>query len=495
MTEETTPSKAPDANKFTPRIATPLRRSSLPNKDFPSTPSITRKAPEIVRTPALTHINEESDEGDEGKHPIAIETPTRSTRSSTLLQRSIIDSKKSLGTPAFEAEVRRQCVLKEIVEYDHNESDSDDSFSSGTDNESKGNVFGLNNSEAFIKSQKSTQIKTSDNTLIESKVLDSTELMTIIKNLDKKHVQETEFIDNRYVLYFDEWKFELDQKFNLLLFGFGSKLNIVKKFCDSHCTDRPLITFNGFHPSATIQTLLISIIDNVMNPKKSIPIQERLQYIRNYYSIDHPKEKLCILINNIDGVTIRMKKIQNILSALASIRNISIIATTDHINASLMWNLTNKSEFNWIYHDVTTFASYYTELTFESTHLFNKKNAKQVLDIRGALYILKSLPLNTKKILKELSNWQLTKLASLNRAHPQSTKKNQDPVIGITHKDLYGKCISKFITQNDTLFRTQMVELKDHKLVVSVGNGRGDALLFIPLDCDALISVIEGSGI
>lgn len=46
-------------------------------------------------------------------------------------------------------------------------------------------------------------------------------------------------------------------------------------------------------------------------------------------------DRLYLIIHNIDGIMLRSNKAQNILAGLATISNIRIIASVDHINAPL----------------------------------------------------------------------------------------------------------------------------------------------------------------
>jgi len=50
---------------------------------------------------------------------------------------------------------------------------------------------------------------------------------------------------------------------------------------------------------------------------------------------DNANDRLYLIIHNIDGVMLRSNKAQNVLANLASIPNVRIIASIDHINAPL----------------------------------------------------------------------------------------------------------------------------------------------------------------
>ena len=50
---------------------------------------------------------------------------------------------------------------------------------------------------------------------------------------------------------------------------------------------------------------------------------------------EHPDDRIYLLIHNIDGPMLRSSKVQDKLSYLASFPNLHLIASVDHINASL----------------------------------------------------------------------------------------------------------------------------------------------------------------
>lgn len=50
---------------------------------------------------------------------------------------------------------------------------------------------------------------------------------------------------------------------------------------------------------------------------------------------DNPNDRLYLIIHNIDGIILRSNKTQNVLASLATIPNIRVIASVDHINAPL----------------------------------------------------------------------------------------------------------------------------------------------------------------
>lgn len=55
----------------------------------------------------------------------------------------------------------------------------------------------------------------------------------------------------------------------------------------------------------------------------------------------HSNDRIYLLIHNIDGGMLRSNKAQDILSRLANIANIHVLASVDHINAPLSKRIFN----------------------------------------------------------------------------------------------------------------------------------------------------------
>jgi origin recognition complex subunit 2 len=50
-----------------------------------------------------------------------------------------------------------------------------------------------------------------------------------------------------------------------------------------------------------------------------------------------------------------------VLSELARCPAIRLLASSDHVNAGLLWDKRTADRFNWLYFDITTYASYEAE--------------------------------------------------------------------------------------------------------------------------------------
>ena len=50
------------------------------------------------------------------------------------------------------------------------------------------------------------------------------------------------------------------------------------------------------------------------------------------------------------------------LSRLASCSRVHLVASFDHVNTPLLWDKRLAARFNWLWHDVTTYAPYTAEV-------------------------------------------------------------------------------------------------------------------------------------
>lgn len=53
---------------------------------------------------------------------------------------------------------------------------------------------------------------------------------------------------------------------------------------------------------------------------------------------------------------------QALLSELAAVPSVQLVASVDHVDAALLWDKEVAARFNWLWHDATTFAAYTDEV-------------------------------------------------------------------------------------------------------------------------------------
>lgn len=169
-----------------------------------------------------------------------------------------------------------------------------------------------------------------------------------------------------YAQHFASWMLQLSKGFNIMTYGVGSKQCVLRKFCETY-PDRPYIIVNGFFPTLTVKDILNAIRTDIVTISATARTDHEIVDGIAVAFQRSPKTHLFLVIHNIDGPMLRKTKDQHILSRLAKIPNIHLLASVDHINAPLMWDQTCLSNYNFLWYDCTTMLPYTNETAFENS--------------------------------------------------------------------------------------------------------------------------------
>lgn len=214
-----------------------------------------------------------------------------------------------------------------------------------------------------------------------------------------------------YRQYFDRWWLEIQKGYNIIVYGTGSKQKLLHEFCETRLSDKPLIVVNGFFPSLTTKDILNSIkvqlLDININSRNEHEIVDVIASALDTM----PNAHVFLVINNIDGVMLRKTKDQHIISRLAKVQRVHLIASIDHINAPLMWDQTCMDNFNFVWYDCTTMMPYKNETAFENSVFFQSSGE---LDLAAMNNVFRSLTANARGIYMILVKHQLTNDKDLN---------------------------------------------------------------------------------
>ncbi|EGN94720.1 hypothetical protein SERLA73DRAFT_187780, partial [Serpula lacrymans var. lacrymans S7.3] len=187
---------------------------------------------------------------------------------------------------------------------------------------------------------------------------------------------------------------ELDEGFNLLFYGFGSKRRVLNDFAASYLSRKGhVVVVNGFAPGVGIKDVLTGIEDIISGLGNTSfgsggGLEGQTQRVYDYFSSieigrDNPKAKpLYVVIHNIDAPPLRSLKAHSTLSFLALNPHIHIVASVDRLNAPLLWTSSEiaarkheshsssssskggRRGFAWLFHDLTTLAPFDAELSW-----------------------------------------------------------------------------------------------------------------------------------
>ncbi|XP_012283961.1 origin recognition complex subunit 2 isoform X2 [Orussus abietinus] len=300
------------------------------------------------------------------------------------------------------------------------------------------------------------------------------ELLSSQNHITAQHKRSICSLSESYRALFSMWSFIMEEGYSLLLYGLGSKRNLINDFHTEVVSEFPTLIVNGFFPGLSIKDILDGIIvdlldkDSPTNPNDGFDLIEKMLQ-------ENPMDRLYLLIHNIDGFILRANKIQDVLSRLASIPNLHLMASIDHINAPLIWDNVKRSRYNFYWWDVTTFLPYEAETSYEGSLLVQQN---EVLALSSLRNVFLSLTSNARAIYIILVKYQLEN--GYNSNYP-----------GMAFKHLYQGAREAFLVSSDMALKAQLTEFLDHKLVRNKRNMDGTEYLIIPLDKAVLKQFLE----
>ncbi|XP_062125349.1 origin recognition complex subunit 2 [Drosophila sulfurigaster albostrigata] len=325
-------------------------------------------------------------------------------------------------------------------------------------------------SDGYFHSHASSKILTSDHTLdrLKNPRLAADRLFSLLAEMKASAEHETAInaIMEEYRSYFSKWVCILNEGFNILLYGLGSKRQLLLSFHREVLANQTVLVINGFFPSLTLKDVLDSITSEILDAGPSPGnAHEAVDMIEEEFALI-PETHLYLIVHNLDGAMLRNVKAQAILSRLARVPNIHLLASIDHINTPLLWDQNKLSNFNFSWWDCTTMLPYTDETAFENSLLVQNSGELALSSMRS---VFSSLTTNSRGIYMLIVKFQLK-------------NKGNATYQGMPFKDLYWSCREAFLVSSDLALRAQLTEFLDHKLVKSKRSVDGSEQLTIPID-------------
>ncbi|XP_048809160.1 origin recognition complex subunit 2 isoform X2 [Lagopus muta] len=331
--------------------------------------------------------------------------------------------------------------------------------------------------EEYFEAHSSSKVLTSDRTLqkLRRKRLNQQTLHDLLQKSPLAYAAEIKELNQQYESQFSKWMLQLHLGFNIVLYGLGSKHDLLEKFRTSMLQDSVHLVVNGYFPSITVKSVLNSITEEVLDHIGTFrsPL-DQLEFIMKRFKEDSSLE-LYVLIHNLDSQMLRGERSQQILAQLSSLPSIYLIASIDHINAPLMWDQAKQSLYNWLWYETTTFSPYVEETSYENSLLVQQSGS---LALSSLTHVLHSLTPNARGIFRLLAQYQLENKD--NASYP-----------GLSFQDFYQQCREAFLVNSDLTLRAQLTEFRDHKLIRTKRGADGVEYLLIPVDDSTLTDFLE----
>lgn len=309
-----------------------------------------------------------------------------------------------------------------------------------------------------------------------------------IEGIKEYSTDQVDAIENAHKSSFEEWRFLLSTNHSLLFFGAGSKRTLLNHFCEQELDKEGYaLAIDGFDSRVTVEAIMDLLVTLFLDgeepsPKPSIAMSDHQRIgISNPWKAHELVERaivvsralahkasislvpIFLVIHNLDGESFRNTLAQESLAALLvnsnvanGVSSIRLVASVDHVDASaLLWNVSTSANFAWIWKEVHTHRPYVEELAMLSDEV-RKKTAKlknQELDHADrALEVLKNLAPRHAEVVQILARLQLA----------------QSKTDGwIDYLVFRTECKSICAISKDSQLRSFLVELNDHRLIIS----------------------------
>jgi origin recognition complex subunit 2 len=367
--------------------------------------------------------------------------------------------------------------------------------------------------ERYFFQNRSGPPHVSNNTLTSLKLLTHDEYFEKIRKYSDHHEPEKKYLMKLHTRSFLQWQFELGEGFNICLYGWGSKRQLVNKFAEwlypKHNPPPKIVVVNGYTPKLNIRTVLITLSKAIFcegAPTRLVgQPNDVLDSLLSHLTTHPPSSPVIVMINSIDATSLRRPATQSLIARLAAHPSINVVATADTPSFPLMWNTTLRDQFNFVFHDCTTYAPYDAELgVVDDVHDLLGRKGRRIGGKEGVGFVLKSLPENARNLYRVL----LTEILAIfaDGMDDETTKQHEEegdellaPIkrpesdgdFGVDLRLLYQKASEEFICSSEMNFRTLLKEFHDHEMIVSRRDAGGTEVLGVPLGREDMEGVLE----
>lgn len=541
---------------------TPSRRKSIlrgtPTKvngeqGTEETPKSVRKV--LFSTPSKV-VGESGDEDHE-------ETPTaiRNDRSARRKSSRALQKRSTEDVSEDEDDMQEAALAQEILEEGGSEEESDDNIDSTAPSSTaitprkRGRPKGkrrertpspprdLPPHELYFFQNRTGANKTSSNTLPSHLLQNHEDFFTNINAYKDPHEADIKRLKQYHKRAFDQWGFELEEGFNICLYGYGSKRDVAMDFAEHfyYQAGKPpkIVVVNGYTPGLTARDALSTLASVILPKDAKLPAQPTalVDVILATLSNKPPSQPIRLIIHSLDHANLRKPATQTLLARLAAHQSISILVTCDTPNFPLLWDTTHLRRFRWLYHDATTFQPYTAEIdVVEEVNALLGRSGRRLGGKDGVGYVLKSLPENARNLFRILVAEQLAQAdadplytttgagehdldsdsilgasdeeeaaqqqntpSRRKRGRPAKPVKQPSKVAkpspaqseGVEYRTLYHKAVEEFVCSSELNFRTLLKEFHDHQMIESRKDGMGTERLVVPFRREELEGVLE----
>ncbi|KAF2750460.1 ORC2-domain-containing protein [Sporormia fimetaria CBS 119925] len=360
--------------------------------------------------------------------------------------------------------------------------------------------------------------KTSDNTLPPNSLLNHDEYFQAMQSIEDRHQGDMDFLLDLHSRALDQWMFELEEGFNICLYGYGSKRPITERFADHiyhYLKAQPpykgskkepqVVVINGYSPGTTLKEIFTTVASTVVPSHTKLPNQPSvlLNFLLDHLTANPPPHPIPVIINSIDSSYLRKAPAPSMLATLAAHPSINLFCTADTPNFPLLWDVGLKAQYKFLFHNATTFAPYTAEIdVVESVNELLGRSGRRIGGRDGVGFVLRTLPENARSLYRILVTEQLAQaymdegVDDEHDKHPATPKKGKKTVSseatqGVEYRVLYHKAREEIICTSEVAFRTLLKEFYDHQMIESSKDAMGTEWLCVPFRREELEGLAE----
>lgn len=384
--------------------------------------------------------------------------------------------------------------------------------------------------ELYFFQNRTGNLKTSNNTLSSLSLLSHEQYHQQINTYQDPHASSLTFLHSLHSRSFPQWNFELSQSFSICLYGYGSKRRLITSFAShlhylQHISTPKIIIINGYTPTISIRQILTTIATiaydcpaSSLPPKLGSQPREIITSILNHLTASTPSSPIHLFINSLDAPPLRRAPTPSLLALLAASPHIRLLASCDTPTFPLLWDATAREQYNFLFHDATTYESYApVEIgrVIDDVNDLLGRSGRSIKGKEGVGFVLRSLPENARNLYRVLV---AELLASMDENEPINDNDNDNDAgqeefrdaerrdnhlgsshkgkradlgVGVEYRVLYQKVVEEFICTSEMAFRTLLKEFHDHQMVESRRDGAGTEMLGVPFRRAEMEAILE----
>lgn len=344
------------------------------------------------------------------------------------------DADEAVGTQLL----RGDCTASLIHVPRFESSDESDPEVSDDDDADENAAYRLN---YFVAS--ASVAKTSGNTL---KDLDLSVLTSsFFKSVSDE--QERMILDRYSIKLFPKLFLLMRERFNIILYGLGSKKELLDDFFHNWLRDQHCFTIYGFFSELTNRHVLASLAEPL---QVSDSTEDALLTAAS--ELDH---ELYIVVHSIDLLFANEPKLKQFFCQLLCVGSgrLHLIGSSDQVHAPMLFNNSENQACNWVWLDATTFQNYQLERGYQASSSKNSVNLQsgiewQHLTISSLLHVYNSLTPNAKQIFELILNEWLEHCPNMDEKRSRAEENDFD---GIRFSDLLKLCLENFFVNSGIL--------------------------------------------